>query len=62
MSFECSDTVWEYYVSAVDGFVTVTPEYNYSTSGALKNALDYLYREWNDKAVGFVSYGSTGGT
>lgn len=40
----------------------VTPEYNHSTSGALKNALDYLYREWNDKAVSFVSYGGTGGT
>ncbi|GAB4051401.1 hypothetical protein GCM10028775_27960 [Catellatospora paridis] len=39
----------------------VTPEYNHSTSGALKNAIDFLYAEWNNKAVGFVSYGSLGG-
>ena len=39
----------------------VTPEYNHSTSGALKNAIDFLYREWNDKAAGFVGYGGTGG-
>jgi hypothetical protein len=42
--------------------VIVTPEYNHSTSGALKNAIDFLYAEWNNKAVGFVSYGSVGGT
>lgn len=53
---------WSAAVSALDGFVMVTPEYNHSTSGALKNALDYLYREWNDKGVGFVSYGGSGGT
>ena len=40
----------------------VTPEYNHSTSGALKNAIDFLYKEWNNKAAGFVSYGSVGGT
>ena len=39
----------------------VTPEYNHSTSGALKNAIDFLYAEWNNKAAGFVSYGSAGG-
>lgn len=39
----------------------VTPEYNHSTSGALKNALDFLYAEWNNKVAGFVSYGSAGG-
>jgi NAD(P)H-dependent FMN reductase len=39
----------------------VTPEYNHGTSGALKNAIDYLYGEWNNKAAGFVSYGSAGG-
>jgi NAD(P)H-dependent FMN reductase len=39
----------------------VTPEYNHSTSGALKNAIDFLYSEWNNKAVGFVSYGALGG-
>ena len=39
----------------------VTPEYNHSTSGALKNAIDFLYQEWNNKAAGFVSYGAVGG-
>jgi NAD(P)H-dependent FMN reductase len=39
----------------------ITPEYNHSTSGVLKNALDYLYAEWNNKAAGFVSYDFAGG-
>ena len=39
----------------------MTPEYNHGISGALKNAIDYVYREWNHKAAGFVSYGSAGG-
>ena len=46
---------------AFDAFVFVTPEYNHSTSGALKNAIDYLFREWNDKAAGFVGYGGMSG-
>jgi NAD(P)H-dependent FMN reductase len=54
--------VWAAKVAEFDGFVFVTPEYNHSTSGALKNALDYLYAEWNNKAAGFVAYGSAGGT
>ena len=53
---------WAEEIAAFDAFVFVTPEYNHSTSGALKNAIDYLFREWNDKAAGFVGYGSTGGT
>lgn len=53
---------WSRKIDAFDGFVFVTPEYNHSTSGALKNAIDYLYREWNNKAAGFVAYGSAGGT
>ncbi|MFI7608311.1 NADPH-dependent FMN reductase [Micromonospora sp. NPDC049366] len=53
---------WSETISSYDGFVMVTPEYNHSTSGALKNAIDYLYGEWNNKAVGFVSYGAVGGT
>lgn len=52
---------WAAKIAACDAFVFVTPEYNHSTSGALKNAIDYLYREWNNKAAGFVSYGSAGG-
>jgi NAD(P)H-dependent FMN reductase len=52
---------WAEKIAAYDGFVFVTPEYNHSTSGVLKNAIDYLYAEWNNKAAGFVSYGSLGG-
>ena len=52
---------WSAVVDQYDGFVFVTPEYNHSTSAALKNAIDYLYREWNDKACAFVGYGSLGG-
>ena len=53
---------WAAKIASFDAFVFVTPEYNHSTSGALKNALDFLYREWNNKAAGFVSYGGAGGT
>jgi NAD(P)H-dependent FMN reductase len=52
---------WAAKIASFDGFVMVTPEYNHSTSGALKNAIDFLFAEWNNKAVGFVSYGSVGG-
>lgn len=44
-----------------DAFVIVTPEYSHGTSGVLKNALDWVYQEWNNKPVAFVSYGSVGG-
>ncbi len=53
---------WSQVIASYDGFVMVTPEYNHSTSGVLKNAIDYLCNEWRDKAVGFVSYGGQGGT
>ncbi|MFF4243460.1 NADPH-dependent FMN reductase [Streptomyces sp. NPDC001822] len=53
---------WAHKIASFDGFVMVTPEYNHSTSGALKNAIDFLYAEWNNKAVGFVGYGSLGGS
>jgi NAD(P)H-dependent FMN reductase len=52
---------WSETIAPFDGFVFVTPEYNHSTSGVLKNAIDFLYGEWNNKAAGFVSYGSLGG-
>ncbi len=52
---------WAAKIDSFDAFVFVTPEYNHGTSGALKNALDFVYREWNNKAAGFVSYGSAGG-
>ena len=53
---------WSEKIASFDGYVFVTPEYNHSTSGALKNAIDFLYSEWNNKAAGFVSFGSSGGT
>lgn len=52
---------WSAAVSSYDGYIFVTPEYNHSISGALKNAIDFVYHEWTNKAAGFVSYGTTGG-
>jgi NAD(P)H-dependent FMN reductase len=52
---------WAATIDPFDAFVFVTPEYNHSTSGALKNAIDFLYKEWNNKAAGFVGYGSANG-
>jgi NAD(P)H-dependent FMN reductase len=53
---------WSAVIASFDAFVFVTPEYNHSTSGVLKNAIDFLFWEWNDKAAAFVSYGVDGGT
>lgn len=53
---------WGEKIASFDGFVFVTPEYNHGTSAVLKNAIDFLYSEWNNKAAGFVGYGSAGGT
>jgi len=52
---------WAAKIATFDAFVFVTPEYNHATSGALKNAIDFLYHEWNNKAAGFVSYGGAMG-
>jgi NAD(P)H-dependent FMN reductase len=52
---------WSERIAPFDAFILVTPEYNHGTSAALKNALDFLYKEWNRKPVGFVSYGSDSG-
>jgi NAD(P)H-dependent FMN reductase len=52
---------WSEKIGSFDGYVFVTPEYNHSTSAALKNAIDYLYEEWNNKAAGFIGYGSAMG-
>jgi len=52
---------WAAKIAEFDGFVFVTAEYNHSIPAALKNAIDFLYAEWNNKAAGFVSYGSIGG-
>lgn len=52
---------WSQLIDSYDGYVFVTPEYNHGPSAALKNAIDYLYAEWADKAAGFVGYGVHGG-
>ncbi len=53
---------WSEAIARADGYVLVTPEYNHGTSAALKNALDYLYFEWQYKPVTFLGYGGFGGT
>ena len=52
---------WSAKIDSFDAFIFVTPEYNHGIPGALKNAIDFLYQEWNNKVAGFVSYGSAGG-
>lgn len=52
---------WSEKIDEFDGFIMVTAEYNHSIPGALKNAIDFLSQEWNNKAIGFVSYGSAMG-
>lgn len=52
---------WSEKIASMDGYIFVAPEYNHGITSALKNAIDYLYVEFNNKAAGIVSYGSTGG-
>lgn len=52
---------WSATISSFDGFIFVTPEYNHGVNAALKNAIDFLFKEWNNKVAGFVSYGEMGG-
>jgi NAD(P)H-dependent FMN reductase len=52
---------WAAKIAEFDGYIFVTPEYNHSTSGVLKNAIDYVGSEWSNKAAAFVSYGVFGG-
>src|SRR5437763_4592190 len=52
---------WSAKIASFDAYVFVTPEYNHTTSGALKNAIDFLYHEWVNKAAGFVGYGGASG-
>lgn len=52
---------WSQIIDEADGFVFITPEYNFSTSAALKNAIDFVWQEWNYKPLAFVSYGGAAG-
>lgn len=44
-----------------DAFIVVAPEYNHGPTAVLKNAMDWVYQEWNNKPIAFVGYGSVGG-
>jgi NAD(P)H-dependent FMN reductase len=52
---------WSQKIDAADGYIVVSPEYNHGYPAVLKNAFDVLYPEWNNKPIGFVSYGTLGG-
>jgi NAD(P)H-dependent FMN reductase len=52
---------WSEKIASFDAFIFVTPEYNHATCGALKNAIDFLYSEWVNKAAGFIAYGGVSG-
>lgn len=52
---------WQKKIGSLDGFIFVAAEYSHGPTGALKNALDYAYTEWNRKPMAFVGYGGVGG-
>lgn len=52
---------WSRQIDEADAFIFVTAEYNHGFTAPLKNALDFLHREWNYKPAGFVSYGGMAG-
>ncbi|MFW0783737.1 NAD(P)H-dependent oxidoreductase [Gordonia sp. CPCC 206044] len=52
---------WADTVGSYNGFIFVAPEYNHSFPGVLKDAIDFLFGEWADKAAGFVTYGVQAG-
>jgi len=52
---------WADLIRGLDAFVIVSPEYNRSYPGNLKNAIDWLWPAWNHKPVAFVTYGGFGG-
>jgi len=52
---------WAAHVAAADGYILIAPEYNHGPPAVLKNALDFVYAEWNRKPVSFVGYGGNGG-
>lgn len=52
---------WSQKIATADGFVFVTPQFNWGYPAPLKNAIDHLYGEWRDKAATIVTYGGHGG-
>lgn len=52
---------WAKEISRHDGYILVSPEYNYGMPGGVKNAIDYLYHPWKGKPVAIVTYGLDGG-
>lgn len=52
---------WAERVQAAESYLFVFPEYNHSYSPPIKNAIDYLVKEWDRKPVGFINYGGTSG-
>ncbi|WP_197678623.1 NADPH-dependent FMN reductase [Pseudomonas mediterranea] len=52
---------WTEQIATSDAFVVATAEYNFGPPAVLKNALDWVYPEWNRKPVSFVSWGALAG-